>query len=94
MSTQLTNAAIQHNIYGWIRPDADACEVCGRKEFTTPVDGFQVRACDRCERFICELHAEADGGGEGERVSWICGDEARGSCVGEVTKAETPVGLT
>lgn len=69
----------RHSAYGFVRPDADACYRCGRKEFTTPVEGFQVRSCDRCERLVCELCAEVDCGGEGEGVSWIC-DSLKGGC--------------
>jgi hypothetical protein len=49
-----------HNSYGWIRPDADACYLCGKKEYATPVDGFQVCECDKCERPVCENCAETD----------------------------------
>ncbi len=69
----------RHNSYGWIKPTADACYLCGKKEYATPVDGFQVRECERCERSVCQECAEIDCGGEGEGVSWIC-DSLKGGC--------------
>lgn len=35
-----TQTAERHNSYGWIKPNADACSICGKKEFATPVDGI------------------------------------------------------
>jgi hypothetical protein len=77
METKETTTVERHNAYGFVRPDADACYLCGRKEFTTPVEGFQVRECDRCERLVCEKCAEVDCGGEGEGVSWQCEGRCR-----------------
>lgn len=69
----------RHNAYGWIKPIATACYLCGKKAFNTPVEGFQVRDCDRCEQPVCEDCAEVDCGGEGEGVQWIC-DSFKGGC--------------
>jgi hypothetical protein len=68
-----------HNAYSWIKPTADACEVCGRKEFATPVDGFVVRECTRCERLICEKCADTDADSDQDgyfTTSWTCKDAA------------------
>lgn len=70
-----TRAVEWHNTYGWIRPDADACEICGRKAYATPVDGFVVRECTQCERLICEEHADADADCDQDGyflTSWVC----------------------
>jgi hypothetical protein len=76
MSTQIsTDAVTRHNAYGWIRPDADACYVCGRKAFATPVDGFVVSDCDKCGQPICQECAEVDydSSSEGYRCTqWQC----------------------
>lgn len=75
-----TQATERHNSYGWIKPNADACEVCGKKEFATPVDGFVVRECTNCERLICEDHADTDADCDQDgffTTSWTC----KGGCV-------------
>lgn len=67
--------AERHNAYAWIKPNADACEVCGKKEFATPVDGFVVRECTNCERLICEDHADTDADCDQDgyfTTSWTC----------------------
>lgn len=81
MTEQSELTAVEcHNAYAWISPDADACELCGRKSFATPVDGFQVQECDNCQRLVCEIHADVDCGGEGEGCQWRCGPEGRAEC--------------
>lgn len=78
MNTQLTPEVIRHNDYAWIRPDAEACYLCGRKEFATPVDGFQVRPCGKCERPVCERCAETDADCDQDgyhTTSWQCEQE-------------------
>lgn len=78
MSEQVqTQAAERHNSYGWIKPNADACSICGKKEFATPVDGFVVRECTNCERLICEDHADTDADCDQDgyfTTSWTCKD--------------------
>lgn len=82
----------RHNAYGWIRPDADACEICQRKAYATPVDGFMVRECTRCERLICEECSDADADCDQDGyflTSWVCNGEARSEC--ERLEAESEV---
>jgi hypothetical protein len=72
-------AVERHNAYGWVKPAADACEICGRKSFDTPVEGFQVRECARCEKLICENDADtnADCDQDGYFMTeWTC----KGGC--------------
>jgi hypothetical protein len=74
MSTS-TISAERHNAYGWVRPDAATCYLCGKKEYITPVDGFQVQDCDECSRPICEQCAEVDYDGDSEgfrNTQWQC----------------------
>lgn len=78
-------AAERHNAYGWIKPDATACHLCGKKEYATPVDGFQVQECDRCGRPVCENDAESDYDMVGDplrfvNTQWVCAGEARTEC--------------
>lgn len=77
----VTQTAVErHNAFAGIKPDALACYLCGRREYSVPIaDEFPVRDCDRCERPVCELCAEIDCGGEGEGVSWLC-DSLKGGC--------------
>lgn len=79
MSTE-TQEVQRHNAYGWIRPDAIACYLCGRKEFATPVDGFSVRNCGKCDRPVCQNCAETDADCVGDPprfvlVQWQCAEE-------------------
>lgn len=74
MSEQLTEVE-KHNAYSWIKPDAAQCYLCGRKAFATPVDGFQVSDCDKCERPVCQECAEVDYDGDSEgfrNTQWEC----------------------
>lgn len=77
------SATEKHNSYSWIKPDADACEICGKKAFATPVDGFEVRECTNCSRPVCQecVDVDCDSDGEGYFVtSWVCKGEARVDC--------------
>jgi hypothetical protein len=82
-TTQQAPEVVRHNAYGHINPNADACEVCGRRESATPVDGFTVRPCTNCERMICELHADTDADCDQDgyfTTSWTCSGDARAEC--------------
>lgn len=85
MSEQIqTQAAEGHNSYGWIKPDAGTCHLCGKKEFATPVDGFQVQDCDRCELPVCEECCESDYDLVGDPgayhcTQWICSGGCEGA---------------
>lgn len=75
-----------HNSYAWIKPDAEACHLCGKKEFSTPVDGFQVEECDKCERPICQECCESDYDLQGDPgtfvcTQWVCKGEAWSECL-------------
>lgn len=73
----------RHNAYSWVKPDATACVLCGKKTFNTPVEGFQVIECFHCAREICEDCADIEGGGgdDGSQLSgWNCTGEARAEC--------------
>lgn len=75
--------AERHNSYGWIKPDAEACHVCHKKEYATPVDGFVVKVCDLCDRMLCENHADTDTDCDQDgyfQTSWICDGDARIEC--------------
>lgn len=77
MANITTISADRHNAYGWIRLDAAACHLCGRKEYATPVDGFQVQECTRCSRLICENHADTDADCDQDgyfTTEWVCKD--------------------
>lgn len=68
----------RHNAYAWVKPDAAQCHLCERKEFATPVDGFQVQDCDKCGRPVCERCAEVDYDGDSEgfrNTQWQCEQE-------------------
>ena len=70
----------RHNAYGWIKPTADACEICGKKEYATPVNGFQVKPCGCRERLICEDHADTDADCDQYgyfATSWTCKDTSQ-----------------
>lgn len=81
MSTETTQPQTEtqrHNAYSWIKPDAAACHLCGKKGFATPVDGFQVKECDKCERPVCQECAEVDYDGDSEgfrNTQWQCEQE-------------------
>lgn len=77
-------AVARHNAYGWIRPDAETCHLCGRKAFATPVDGFVVIDCFKCQRPLCQECAEVDGSG-GDDGSLLSQWECRGGCLPEQT---------
>lgn len=83
IAAEREDVVARHNAYGWIKPDAEACCQCGRKEYATPVDGFIVRPCLKCERSLGECCADIDygGGDDGSRLtSWNCQGEAREQC--------------
>ena|ERR1044071_7446537 len=63
----------RHNAYGWIKPDAATCYICGKKEYATPVDGFHVKECGKCERLVCEHCAEVDA--DERSIQWQCSEE-------------------
>lgn len=69
--TALESAQISREVEEAGEPDK--CHVCGKTSFHDRAGyGFQVRECMRCQKNVCESHAETDYDLQGDPGSYVC----------------------